>query len=162
MAVNSHNSLERVPVTHILQSLLLLFQIVSGLLQVGLGLGKLVLQLLHLLLQSLNLFLGLDGCPSTTRAKSSYHHDHHNVPIEMIREYRETRLKEKKKEKETSLAKFEKVSWTHVLEGLFLLFQPLVSSHQLLLGLVEVVFQLLHLFLQFSDLLLSLGHTRIG
>ena len=86
-SITAASSTPRGPVTHVLQSLLLLFQIVSGLLQVSLGLGQLILQLLHLLLQSLNLFLGLDGCPSTTRAKSSYHHHyHHNVPIEMIRE----------------------------------------------------------------------------
>ena len=49
---------------------------------------------------------------------------------------------------------------THVLESLLFLFEPLVGGHQLLLGLVEVVLELLHLFLKFSDLLLSLGSHK--
>ena len=55
---------------------------------------------------------------------------------------------------------FCKVGLTHVLEGLLFLLEPLVCGHQLLLGLIEVVLKLLHLFLKFTDLLLSL-YTQI-
>ena len=51
---------------------------------------------------------------------------------------------------------FCKVGLTHVLEGLLFLLEPLVCGHQLLLGLIEVVLKLLHLFLEFTDLLLCL------
>lgn len=63
--------------------------------------------------------------------------------------------RKKKKRKKLKLV-FCKVGLTHVLEGLLFLFEPLVGGHQLLLSLIEVVLKLLHLFLKFTDLLLSL------
>ena len=70
-SITAASSTPRGPVTHVLQSLFLLLQIVGCLLQVGLSLGQLVLELLHLLLQSLYLLLGLVGCPSTNSSRTS-------------------------------------------------------------------------------------------
>jgi hypothetical protein len=50
---------------------------------------------------------------------------------------------------------------THVLKGLFLLLEPLVSGHELFLGLIEVVLELLHLLLKIADLLLSLNESKL-
>ena len=48
---------------------------------------------------------------------------------------------------------------THVLEGFFLLLQPLVCGQQLLLSLFEVILKLLHLLLEVTDFLLSLNQS---
>ena len=68
-------------------------------------------------------------------------------------------IKREKKEKKDEIECLESV--THVLKGLFLLLEPLVGGHQLLLGLIEVVLELLHLLLKIADFLLSLNN-RVG
>ena len=63
------------------------------------------------------------------------------------------KVKKKKRGKEEG----ENDVWmTHVLESLVLLFEFGIGGQQLLLGLIQVVFELLHLFLQSAHLFLRL------
>ena len=69
---------------------------------------------------------------------------------------RSTTNEESKKKKKGKEEGENDVWMTHVLESLVLLFEFGIGGQQLLLGLIQVVFELLHLFLQSAHLFLRL------